>query len=128
MNTITVTGRLTADPDLRELPSGSKVCQIRLAVRGMGRNREPGYINVASYGPSGAAAADVLSTGWVVGVTGRLEWHEWETDGVKRQAHSIVGQIEFLARPQGDRDAVAPDELATPVGAAAGGSDDDIAF
>ena len=29
------TGRLTRDPDLRYLPDGTPVCQIRIAVEGM---------------------------------------------------------------------------------------------
>jgi single-stranded DNA-binding protein len=37
MNTINLTGRLTQDPELRELPSGEHACRMRLAVDGMGR-------------------------------------------------------------------------------------------
>jgi hypothetical protein len=37
------TGRLTKDPELKALPSGTSVCELRLAVDGMGRGREVGF-------------------------------------------------------------------------------------
>jgi single-stranded DNA-binding protein len=45
----------------------------------------------------------VLSKGWLVAVSGRLAYDEWETaGGVKRHDYEIVGNIEFLAAPRGD--------------------------
>ncbi len=132
MNRITITGRLTADPELRKLPNDTQACQLRLAVEGMGRGNEPGYIDVVSYGAGGGAAARILTKGWLVAVDGRIEWRSWEKDDTKRQAHRVVGQIEFLAAPKGDKDshAAAPTEApATPVPAGVGaGADDDIPF
>ena len=120
MNTITLTGRLTADPELRTLPNDTKACQLRLAVEGMGRGNEVGYVDVVSYGPGGAAAAQVLEKGWLVAVTGRLEWRSWEKDDTKRQAHRVVGQIEFLAAPKGNSDVEAPPAERAAVGASRG--------
>ena len=37
INDVTLTGNLTRDPDLRELESGTKVCNLRLAVNGRRR-------------------------------------------------------------------------------------------
>ena len=132
MNRITITGRLTADPELRTLPNDTKACQLRLAVEGMARGNEPGYIDVVSYGPGGAAAAHVLKKGWLVAVDGRIEWRSWEKDDTKRQAHRVVGQIEFLAAPKGDGDTdadAAAEASATPVAVGVGaGADDDIPF
>ena len=101
MNTVNLTGRLTRDPELRDLPQDNTVCEIRLAVDGMGRGREAGFIDVAVFGKPGEAAARVLSQGWLVAVHGRLAFREWDAaDGGKRSAHSIVGNVEFLAAPR----------------------------
>jgi single-strand DNA-binding protein len=101
MNIISLTGRLTRDPELRDLPQDGTVCDLRLAVDGMGRGREVGFIDVAVFGKPGEAAARVLSQGWLVAVHGRLVFREWEaTDGGKRSAHSVVGNVEFLAAPR----------------------------
>ena len=72
MNRITITGRLTRDPELRSLPSGDPVCKLRLAVDGMAPKRETGYVDVSAFGPSGEAAARVLTKGYLVAVDGRL--------------------------------------------------------
>jgi single-strand DNA-binding protein len=74
-------GRLTRDPELRSLSAGTPVCDMRIAVDGMGRGYETGYINVAAFGEGGAAAAEHLTKGWLVAVDGRLEF-------VVRQLHA----------------------------------------
>jgi single-strand DNA-binding protein len=105
MNNITLTGRLTQDPELRTLTSGGTVCRLRLAVNGMGRGGrdEPGYINVSAFGNAGEAAARVLTKGWLVAVDGRLQYGEWQTeDNSKRHDYEIVGNVEFLAAPRSD--------------------------
>ena len=103
MNSVNITGRLTADPELRSLPSGEKVCKLRLAVEGLAPARETGYLNVSCFGSGGQAAARVLSKGWLVAVSGRLAYHAWETDeGSKRHDYEVVGNVEFLAAPRGN--------------------------
>lgn len=110
MNTITVTGRLTRDPELRTT-SHDSICSMRLAVDRMGRGNETGYIDVTAFGASGEAAAKVLTQGWLVAVSGRLEYREWQTtDGAKRSGHSIIGHVEFLAAPK-DKPAEPADDI-----------------
>ena len=71
---IQLTGRLTRDPELVQLDSGS-VCRMRLAVENMGRS-ETGYVDISTFGKAGEAAARVLSKGWLVAVDGlRLRAH-----------------------------------------------------
>jgi single-strand DNA-binding protein len=102
MNRLNITGRLTHDPELKSLPSGDNVCQLRLAVEGMAPGRDTGYIDVATFGSPGEAAARVLTKGWLVAVDGRLEYRSWETDdGHTRHAYRVVGSVEFLAAPRG---------------------------
>ena len=128
MNSYQATGRLTRDPELRSLPSGDSVCEMRLAIDGMGRGgrNEVGYLDVSTYGKPGEAAADVLSKGWLVAFDGRLEYHEWDGDHGKRSAIRGVGSVEFLSAPKGarsDNGADSPDQSAV-----AAGGEDDIAF
>jgi single-strand DNA-binding protein len=100
MNIIICTGRLTKDPELKTLPSGTNVCELRLAVDGMGRGREVGFINVSVFGKAGEAAAEYLAKGWLVAVDGRLEYGEWEAAGTKRHDYTVVGNVEFLTAPR----------------------------
>jgi single-strand DNA-binding protein len=93
-------GRLTKDPALRRISTDTTVCDLRLAVDGMGRGRDVGFIDVHVFGNSGQAAAEHLSKGWLVAADGRLEFREWESDtGVKRHDYTVVGNVEFLAAP-----------------------------
>lgn len=122
MNTIQMIGRLTKDPEARTTPNQTAVCGIRLAVDRMGRGSdETGYVDVTSFGPSAEAANKVLAKGWLVAVTGRLQYSEWETaEGQKRNGHQVVGHIEFLAAPKGSGQEV-PDQAPAP-------TDEDIPF
>ena len=101
INKIICTGRLTKDPVLRDISEEMKVCELRLAVDGMGRGREVGFVNVSVFGKAGEAAAQYLSKGWLVAVDGRLEFGQWETDGgEKRHDYTVVGNVEFLTAPR----------------------------
>src|ERR1035441_5963653 len=100
INKYLCTGRLTKDPELKALPSGTSVCELRLAVDGMGRGREVGCINVSVFGSGGEDAAPSLSKGWLVAVDGRLEYGEWDSEGTKRHDYNVVGNVEFLTAPR----------------------------
>jgi single stranded DNA-binding protein len=108
MNTVSLTGRLTSDPVLAKASTGP-VCRLRLAVANMGPSGGTGYIDVSTFGEPGEAACRVLSKGWLVAVSGRLHYREWETEGVRRHAISVIGNVEFLAAPRGREDPDDPD-------------------
>jgi single-strand DNA-binding protein len=102
LNVVALTGNLTADPDLRSLPSGMSVCKLRLAVNGRRKVNDEwvdkaGFFDVIVWGGQGEMAAKYLSKGRPVAISGRLEWREWETDAGKRQAIEIVADsVQFL--------------------------------
>ena len=102
MNNIQLTGRLVANPAGKELPDSGYVCEMRIAVDGMGRGGrdQAGYVDVHSFGESAKAAAKVLSKGWLVAVSGRLQHEVYEKDGQKRSAYRVIGYVEFLAAPR----------------------------
>jgi len=97
-------GRLTKDPVPRDISEEMKVCELRLAVDGMGR----GFINVSVFGKAGEAAAQYLSKGWLVAVDGRLEYGEWDSDGTKRHDYTVAGNVEFLTAPKPVEDHARP--------------------
>ncbi len=112
INRVVMTGNLTADPELRSLPSGMSVCSLRIACNTRRKNGstgewedKPNYFNVTVWGAQGENAARYLSKGRPVAIDGRLEWREWEAqDGTKRQATDIIADsVQFL----GSRDEAA---------------------
>jgi single-strand DNA-binding protein len=100
-----MTGNLTRDPELRSLPSGTSVCELRIACNSRRKDQstgdwvdKPNYFNVKVWGAQGENAARYLSKGRPVAIDGRLDWHEWESqDGTKRQATDIIAEsVQFL--------------------------------
>ena len=105
INVVVLTGNLTRDPELRSLPSGAAVCDMRIAVNTRRKNGatgewedKPNYFDVKVWGAQGENCQRFLSKGRPVAVQGRLEWREWETqDGQKRQAVDIIAEsVQFL--------------------------------
>ena len=107
INRVVLVGRLTRDPDLRVLPSGTTVCGLRIACNASRKEADgayterPNYFDVSIYGAAGESVGNYMRKGSRVGVDGRLEWREWETsDQQKRQAVSVVADIvQFLDSP-----------------------------
>jgi single-strand DNA-binding protein len=155
INRVVMTGNLTKDPELRSLPSGTSVCELRIACNTRRKDAatgewgdKPNFFNVKVWGAQGENAARYLSKGRPVAIDGRLEWREWEAqDGTKRQAIDIIADsVQFLgsredatgggftgngassapAAPGGDVPVDEGDYQPTPVGA--GASDEDIPF
>jgi single-strand DNA-binding protein len=70
INRVVMTGNLTADPELRSLPSGMSVCSLRIACNTRRKNGstgewedKPNYFNVTVWGAQGENAARFLSKG-----------------------------------------------------------------
>lgn len=104
LNSVTLIGRLTRDPELRSIPSsGQSVCEVRLAFNTSqkidGQWADVGnFVNVTIWGAQGESLARNLTKGQRVGVKGRLQWREWKTqDGQTREQHSIVAdRVQYL--------------------------------
>ena len=104
INVVVLTGNLTRDPELRSLPSGMSVCNLRIAsnTRRKGASGEwedkPNYFSVTVWGAQGENCARFLSKGRPVALNGRLEWREWQAqDGTKRQNVEIIADsVQFL--------------------------------
>jgi single-strand DNA-binding protein len=110
INRVVMTGNLTADPELRALPSGTSVCSLRIACNTRRKNGttgewedKPNYFNVTVWGAQGENSARYLSKGRPVAIDGRLEWREWEAqDGSKRQSVDIIAEsVQFLGSREG---------------------------
>jgi single-strand DNA-binding protein len=96
-NTITITGNLTRDPELKFLNSGQATVKLGVAVSRRWQNRQTqeweertSYFDVVAYGTIAENAANSLTKGTRVVVTGQLEQRSWETEqGEKRYAWEL---------------------------------------
>jgi single-strand DNA-binding protein len=108
INNVTLTGNLTRDPDLRELESGTKVCNLRLAVNGRRRSGDGyvdtvDYFNVAVFGAQAENCDTWLAKGRPIAVEGRLDWREVGSGSERREYVKVIAeQVQFLGRkPEG---------------------------
>ena len=112
INRVEITGNLTRDCEVRELPSGSFAIEFGVAVneRRKGRDGEwedyPNYVDCTEFTSSEKVLnwhQRELTKGAKVSIDGRLRYSSWEKDGQKRSKLGvIVTEIEFMtARKDG---------------------------
>jgi single-strand DNA-binding protein len=139
INRVILVGNLTRDPELKQLPSGSSVCSLRVAVNSRRKDEtgqwvdKPNYFSVSVFGNQAESCSQYLSKGRPVAIDGRLDWREWQAqDGSKREAVEIVAEsVQFLGS-RGEAGGETPQFV--PAGAAGetadfpSSPDDDIPF
>ncbi|MES2201766.1 MAG: single-stranded DNA-binding protein [candidate division FCPU426 bacterium] len=139
LNRVIIVGNLTKDPELKFIPSGQAVCNLRMATNRKWKaangewKDEVTYVSVVVWGKSAEACGEYLKKGSPALVEGRLQSRQWETDkGEKRSILEVVAErVQFLGagRREGGATGGSDFENSTPPPVeSAGGGDDDIPF
>ena len=114
INRVLLSGRLVADPELKSLPSGTAVANLRLAsnrsyTTNGERRDEALFVDVEVYGKAGEALAQHKAKGDFLMVDGRLRQHSWERDGQRHSRLAIVAdQVSFGPNTRGVAGATPP--------------------
>ena len=100
--TATLSGNLTRDVELRNLPSGTDVARLRVATTTRRRSGEEwiektNYFTVEVYGAQARSCAQYLSKGSRVLVDAELDWREWtdQHDGKREAVTFRARQVVF---------------------------------
>ncbi len=108
LNKVFLIGNLTRDPEVRYLPSGAAVGDLRLAANRkyktqQGEEREETcFVNVSVWGRQAETCGQYLGKGSAVLVEGRLRFEEWEKDGQKNSRISVTAErVQFMSAPRG---------------------------
>lgn len=102
MNTITLLGRLTKNPEARYTSTGKAVTLFTLAVNRPYTNadgqREADFINCQAWGKTAEVVGNHVSKGDRLLVEGRLQIRSYtDKEGVKRYATEVVvDRVEFI--------------------------------
>jgi single-strand DNA-binding protein len=101
MNKVLLTGRLTRDPELRSLASGSSVATFAVATneyRGNGKERAE-YHNVVVWDRLAQVCGQYLGKGQQVAIEGRLQTRQWDDDrGARHWKTEVVAiSVEMLS-------------------------------
>lgn len=102
MNNIQITGRLTADPELKTTQSGISVCAFNLAVKRPKVKDTTDFLTCVVWRQGAEYLCKYGHKGDMVAVTGVLTTRSWEDkSGGKRIAHEIVSDtVEIVCRTQ----------------------------
>lgn len=107
LNRVYLVGNLTRDPEVKYLPDGTPVADLRLAVSETYRSRSSGeqvettcFVDVVVWRKQAEACGQYLTKGSPVLVEGKLHLDEWEAqDGGKRSKLRVRAQrVQFLNR------------------------------
>ena len=107
LNKATIIGNLTRDPELKSLPSGTKVCNFSIATNrtwktDAGEKQEAvEYHNIVVFGRQAETSAEYLAKGSQALIEGRLQTQSWDdaTSGKKMYRTEIVADfVQFGSR------------------------------
>jgi single-strand DNA-binding protein len=109
VNRVTLSGRLTRDPEKRYAADGTEVTRFSLAFHRRFKSNagqwteHTGYVTVVSYQRLAEVCARYLRTGSPVLVEGRLQMREWATGrGEKRTSLEVRAEsVHFLEKAPG---------------------------
>ena len=125
LNKVFLLGNLVRDPDLRGLPNGQSVCELRMAVsrrytNGSGQEVEDTcFVDVVVWGKSAKNCKQYLAKGSQVMVEGRLQLDQWEDrngGGMRSRLRVIAEQVQFMNRRSAGEGDGRPDDGAAPEG------------
>ena len=97
LNKVVLAGRITADPELKQTPSGVSVLRFTLAVnRRFSRNNEQGeqqtdFITMVAWRQTAEFISKYFRKGSAICVTGSIQTRSWtDQQGQKRYATDVV--------------------------------------
>lgn len=97
LNKAFIIGNLTRDPELKALPSGTKVCSFSLATNRTYKDKDgqrqesTDYHNIVAFAKLGELAAQYLKKGQQALVEGRIQTRSWDApDGQKKYRTEII--------------------------------------
>ncbi len=121
LNKVFVLGRLTADPQVRQTPSGASVSSFGVATNRVwtdkagAKQEETEFHNIVVWGRQAEIVGQFLIKGSTILVEGRLQTRSWQDkQGQNRKTTEIIAdRIQLGPRPMGG---------GRPAGAPSGGS------
>ena len=105
LNKVILMGRLTADPELRQTPSGVYVATFRIAVdrsySGRNGEKQTDFLDVVAWRNTAEFVSRYFTKGQMIVVEGSLQSRSYEDkNGQKRTAIEVVAQNVQFGEPK----------------------------
>ena len=126
LNKVILAGRIVAEPELKQTPTGVSVCSIRIAVnrrfqsRDSQQQNEADFFNVTAWQNTAEFIAKYFHKGSAICICGRIQNRSWtDQNGQKRYMTDIIAEEANFVESRNSQDNQsagygAPDAYATP--------------
>ena len=106
MNNVSLIGRLTKDPELRNTADGTAVCSFSLAVRRGFKNANGEYdadfINCSAWRNTAEFVSKYFKKGQQVGICGQIRTRKWDDNGTTRYSTDVIAEkVDFVGKNSG---------------------------
>ena len=118
VNSVSISGNLTRDPELTATQGGTQILRFGVAVNDRRQNLQTGawedyanYIDCTCFGNRAVALSKFLVKGMKVAVSGRLHYSSWteKDSGKKRSKIEVVAnEVDVMQKPRDGRQAAQP--------------------
>jgi single-strand DNA-binding protein len=105
LNRVQLIGHLGRDPEIKEIPSGKKVCNFSMAVNRRWKNAEgetqeaTEWFNIEAWDRLGEICGEYLRKGSLIFLEGRLQTDTYQDDGETRYFTKVIAsQMQMLDR------------------------------
>ena len=103
MNNVSLIGRLTADPEIKQTSNGSNYCRFTLAVKRQIKKKagakDTDFIDCVAWRQTADILGKYFKKGTLLGLFGKVISNEYEKDGQKIKSLEILAnEIYFLEK------------------------------
>ena len=100
-NLVVLTGRLTADPELKTTQNGVSVCSFSIAVERrykQGEERQTDFVNIVAWRGQAEFISKYFSKGSMIGIEGAIQTRNYQDkNGNNRTAFEVVANnVQFV--------------------------------
>ena len=101
LNVVSIMGRLTKKPELKQTPSGNDVCVFTVAVdrdaKGEDGTRQADFLDIIAWKGTARLVADRFDKGQGISITGRLQTRTWKdkSGNPRKTTEIIASQVYF---------------------------------
>ena len=116
LNVVALTGRLTADPELRHTQSDIAVCSFTIAVDGIKKDSPADFIDCTAWRQTAEFVSRYFDKGSMIAIQGHLHTDTFtDKDGNKRKKTEVVADnVSFCgSKGNGGNSSPAPQKAAT---------------
>ena len=111
MNKITLKGRLTSKPELKQTTTGIAVSDFTVAVNRRFNKEQTDFINCQAWRTTAEFITKYFDKGQEILVVGELHIEKWEKDGETRTASRVVvDEVEFCGNKKDNAKSTTDDD------------------